>query len=66
LSCLAADRKNAGRSADLRDTLIPGIALVRRATIATVIRDISRTSTCRSSIRGLIEHPDEAPAVARV
>jgi predicted nucleic acid-binding protein len=32
---LAADRKTAGRSADLRDTLIAGIALARHATIAT-------------------------------
>ena len=32
---LAADRKRAGRTADLRDTLIAGIALARRATIAT-------------------------------
>ena len=32
---LAADRKSAGRSADLRDTLIAGIAQARRATIAT-------------------------------
>jgi predicted nucleic acid-binding protein len=32
---LAADRKVAGRSVDLRDTLIAGIAQARRATIAT-------------------------------
>jgi predicted nucleic acid-binding protein len=32
---LAADRNSAGRSADLRDTLIAGIAQARRATIAT-------------------------------
>ena len=32
---LAADRRRAGRIADLRDTLIAGIALARRATIAT-------------------------------
>ena len=32
---LAADLKSAGRSADLRDTLIAGIAQARRATIAT-------------------------------
>ena len=32
---LAADRKRAGRAADLRDTLIAGIAQARRATIAT-------------------------------
>jgi len=32
---LAADRKSAGRVADLRDTLIAGIAQARRATIAT-------------------------------
>lgn len=32
---LAADRQKAGRAADLRDTLIAGIALARRATIAT-------------------------------
>jgi len=32
---LAADRQRAGRIADLRDTLIAGIALARRATIAT-------------------------------
>jgi predicted nucleic acid-binding protein len=32
---LAADRQRAGRAVDLRDTLIAGIALARRATIAT-------------------------------
>jgi predicted nucleic acid-binding protein len=32
---LAADRRRAGRVADLRDTLIAGIAQARRATIAT-------------------------------
>ena len=32
---LAADRQKAGRTVDLRDTLIAGIALARRATIAT-------------------------------
>jgi predicted nucleic acid-binding protein len=32
---LAADRQRAGRVVDLRDTLIAGIALARRATIAT-------------------------------
>jgi len=32
---LAADRQRSGRIADLRDTLIAGIALARRATIAT-------------------------------
>ena len=32
---LAADRQRAGRSVDLRDTMIAGIALARRATIAT-------------------------------
>lgn len=32
---LAADRQRAGRAVDLRDTLISGIALARRATIAT-------------------------------
>lgn len=32
---LAADRKVAGRTADLRDTLIAGIAQARHATIAT-------------------------------
>ena len=32
---LAADRQKAGRAVDLRDTLIGGIALARRATIAT-------------------------------
>jgi len=32
---LAADRRRAGRSVDLRDTLIAGIAHARRATIAT-------------------------------
>lgn len=32
---LAADRRKAGRAVDLRDTLIAGIALARRATIAT-------------------------------
>lgn len=34
-SQLAADRRKTGRSVDLRDTLIAGIALARRATIAT-------------------------------
>jgi predicted nucleic acid-binding protein len=32
---LASDRQRSGRAADLRDTLIAGIALARRATIAT-------------------------------
>ena len=32
---LAADRQRGGRLADFRDTLIAGIALARRATIAT-------------------------------
>ena len=32
---LAADRQRAGRTVDLRDMLIAGIALARRATIAT-------------------------------
>lgn len=32
---LAAERRKAGRTVDLRDTLIAGIALARRATIAT-------------------------------
>jgi predicted nucleic acid-binding protein len=32
---LAADRQRAGRTADLRDTLIAGIAQTRRATLAT-------------------------------
>jgi len=32
---LAAERQRAGRIVDLRDTLIAGIALARRATIAT-------------------------------
>jgi len=32
---LAADRQQAGRAFDLRDALIAGIALARRATIAT-------------------------------
>ena len=32
---LAADRQKTGRPVDLRDTLIAGIALARRATIAT-------------------------------
>lgn len=32
---LAADRQRAGRSVDLRDTLIAGIAQARQATIAT-------------------------------
>lgn len=32
---LAADRQRTGRSVDLRDTLIAGIAQARRATIAT-------------------------------
>ena len=32
---LASDRQQAGRAVDLRDTLIAGIALARRATIAT-------------------------------
>lgn len=34
-SQLAADRQRTGRLVDLRDTLIAGIALARRATIAT-------------------------------
>jgi hypothetical protein len=32
---LAADRRRAGRTVDLRDTLIAGIAQARRATLAT-------------------------------
>ena len=32
---LAADRKNRGRPVDMRDTFIAGIALARRATLAT-------------------------------
>jgi predicted nucleic acid-binding protein len=32
---LAADRQKAGRTVDLRDTLIAGIAVARRASIAT-------------------------------
>lgn len=32
---LAADRKNRGRPVELRDTFIAGIALARRATLAT-------------------------------
>jgi predicted nucleic acid-binding protein len=32
---LAADRQKTGRAVDLRDTLLAGIALARRATIAT-------------------------------
>jgi len=32
---LAADQQRTGRSVDLRDTMIAGIALARRATIAT-------------------------------
>ena len=32
---LAADRQRAGRVADFRDTLIAGVALARRATLAT-------------------------------
>lgn len=32
---LAADRQRAGRPADMRDTLIAGIALARHATLAT-------------------------------
>jgi predicted nucleic acid-binding protein len=32
---LAAERQRVGRGADLRDTLIAGIAQARRATIAT-------------------------------
>jgi len=32
---LAADRKNNGRPVDMRDTFIAGIALARRATLAT-------------------------------
>jgi toxin FitB len=31
----AAERQKAGRPADVRDTLIAGIALARRATLAT-------------------------------
>lgn len=34
-AALAADRQRAGRPVDLRDTQIAGIALARRATIAT-------------------------------
>jgi predicted nucleic acid-binding protein len=34
-AALAADRQRAGRPADIRDTQIAGIALARRATIAT-------------------------------
>jgi len=34
-AALAAGRQRAGRPADLRDTLIAGIALARRGTIAT-------------------------------
>lgn len=34
-AALAADRQRAGRSGDIRDTMIAGIALARRATIAT-------------------------------
>lgn len=34
-AALAADRQGAGRTIDMRDTLIAGIALARRATIAT-------------------------------
>ena len=32
---LAADRKSRGRPVDMRDTFIAGIALARRATLAT-------------------------------
>jgi predicted nucleic acid-binding protein len=32
---LAAERRRAGRTVDVRDTLIAGIALARRATLAT-------------------------------
>lgn len=34
-AALAAERQAAGRSMDMRDTLIAGIALARRATVAT-------------------------------
>jgi len=34
-AALAAERQKAGRPADVRDTLIAGIALARRATLAT-------------------------------
>jgi len=34
-AALAADRRRAGRTVDVRDTLIAGIALARRATLAT-------------------------------
>jgi predicted nucleic acid-binding protein len=34
-AALAAARERAGRTADLRDTLIAGIAVARRATVAT-------------------------------
>jgi predicted nucleic acid-binding protein len=37
-AALAADRQRAGRPVDIRDTQIAGIALARRATIAT--RDV--------------------------
>lgn len=50
---LAADRRRKGRTVDVRDTLIAGMALARRATIATRnTRDSSRTLTCQSSTRG--------------
>ena len=35
VALLAADRQRAGRPTDVRDTLIAGIALARRATLAT-------------------------------
>jgi toxin FitB len=34
-AALAADRRRSGRTMDVRDTLIAGIALARRATLAT-------------------------------
>ncbi len=34
-ACLAAERQKAGRPVDIRDTQIAGIALARRATLAT-------------------------------
>jgi predicted nucleic acid-binding protein len=34
-AAVASDRRRSGRAADLRDTLIAGVALARRATIAT-------------------------------
>jgi predicted nucleic acid-binding protein len=48
---LAADRREAGRAGDLRETLIAGIALARRPRSRPGPPGTSRGSTCRSSTR---------------